>query len=382
MNVNKILHWWGSGGGRSPEELGVLFDKSSFPDIDDYTDFGTATTSIVSNELNISGTGTFSKGIYNDYGYTLLLDFYRKLTFRINTIIATERGIVVGQKDVALGAKEIWAGLDVTSGANRGKCYIWDDAATVLAGPSTALTINVNDVIQYEFERTGWSYELTVTNITTPNSVSVTYNIDPTLNTNIDQYKSVFGISLFGGATTWTVISDYCSSTSWKYPRVCFVGDSKTEGIGVAALTDVYPYLLFSASSQKYTVCAKGNQTTQDILDAMPEIISIAPTKYVLFIGCNDIRTGVALATWQANFASIVSQLAATGAQVIICRPSKEIGLDLSTLDTYIQTYSPTYTVVDLYSGWNTGTMLAADNIHPNSVGQAYIQTQLSSYAP
>lgn len=388
MNVSKFMWFLGSGGLTPPEELGVLFNQATFPNIDNYTAYGTPTTSIVSNELNISGTGTFTKGIYrSSYGYTLLSDFYRKITYRVNTIIATQRGIVVGQVDPTPGtpARNIWAGMNVTTGGTKGYIYMWDQDVTILASSVTGITFAVNDIIQYEFSRSGWTYTLTVTNLTDSpltNNLTINYNVTPTLSGNVQQYQSQFYLSVYGGATTWTVLTDYASSTAWKYANTCFVGDSKTEAIGVADLATAYPASLYSASSKKFVVEAKGNSTTQDILDAMNEILALDAYTYVLFIGCNDVRSGVASGTWQANYASIVSQLAATGARVILCRPAKEIGLDLSGLDTYIQTYSGTYTIIDLYTGWDTGTMLNADNIHPNATGQAYITTQLSSYVP
>lgn len=389
MNIKKLNWFWGSGSSwPAPQALGVLYDQSSFPNLDNYTGYGTPTTSIASNELSLSGTGTFSKGLYQSaYGYTLLCDFYRKTTFRINTIIATQRGFVVGQKDPTPASPEraIFGGLNVTTGGTRGYIYMWDQDVNLLASSGSGLTIAVNDVIQYEFERTNWTYTLTVTNLTNSpltNNLSISYTVTPTTGSSVYQYQSQFTMSFYGGASIWTVLTDYVSSDAWKNANVCFIGDSKTEGIGVTLMSEVYPALLYSASSKKYVVEARGNSTTQDILDAIDEILALNAQTYVLSIGCNDVRAGVAQATYEANYTSIVNQLVGNGSSVILVTPAKESVLNLATLNTFINTFSGTYSIIDIYTGWNTGTMLAADGIHPNTVGQTYIQTQSASLIP
>ena len=42
----------------------------------------------------------------------------------------------------------------------------------------------------------------------------------------------------------------------------------------------------------------------------------LAPKKVLLSIGCNDVRNSIAAGTYEANYASIVSQLVAAGIDV------------------------------------------------------------------
>jgi lysophospholipase L1-like esterase len=103
----------------------------------------------------------------------------------------------------------------------------------------------------------------------------------------------------------------------------------------------------------------------------LPELLNVNPRYVILQIGRNDISLGISAATWQANYANIVNTLNAAGVTVYHQLPLPEVTLNQAALTTYIHAnYSNVLTVPGT---WNTGTDLAADNIHPNASGNSKV---------
>jgi len=127
----------------------------------------------------------------------------------------------------------------------------------------------------------------------------------------------------------------------------------------------------------------EGDRSVETVND-IPYILTFKPKYVVLNIGRNDIGSGVSSATWQANYASIVSQLKAAGCTVIHLLPIPEGGgLDQSALKTYITTTYSGDLMIDPSTGWSS-SYNSTDGVHPNAAGHRYIASLIinSGYIP
>ena len=130
---------------------------------------------------------------------------------------------------------------------------------------------------------------------------------------------------------------------------------------------------------------AGNDEQTADILTAIPEIIARAPKYVILMIGGNDIRYSVAAGTYEANIASIVSQLQAAGITVYLSTyPVENSGVNMTTLNAWIAaTYPSNY--IDVNNGFSqTGSGVPAswlygDTIHPTQLFHNYIAQTIST---
>ena len=154
-----------------------------------------------------------------------------------------------------------------------------------------------------------------------------------------------------------------------------FVGDSKTQGAAASSFYNTYPGILGS-SYENIGIQAGFGDKTQDVLNRIAEIILINPKQVVLSIGSNDQRAGVSQATFEANYASITSQLTSAGIEVIHLSPMYETALNLTAQYTYVSTnYSP---FVDVFYVVQEAGNLSGDGIHPSEAGYKAIASRLN----
>jgi lysophospholipase L1-like esterase len=100
----------------------------------------------------------------------------------------------------------------------------------------------------------------------------------------------------------------------------------------------------------------------------------LAPRRVVMCIGRNDVAAGVAPATRQANYAAMVATWEARGAEVWHLLSIPEAAYPGETaMDTWILATYPAGRIMDPKPGWNAGTMLSTDNVHPTAVGHAHV---------
>lgn len=355
-----------------------LYEQPSWPDYSNWTATG-FTPTVSGGELTVIGAGTFTRYMTQTaYGLTNLNKWTRTLIFRPQTTAAGGHVLLIGiRQGGGYQPRSFQAAMIVGGGALNGKLRFYRDGGQVVDS-SGALTFALNDRIKYVLTRDNWTYTFTVTNLTTPSTVSLTYTVNPASAANPLHWIGYFAIYAFNG--TQIIESDKCESASFNYPRVGFVGDSKTEGMCATNFSTSYPPVFWSTSLTNYNVMAKGQNLTQDILNSINEIIRQKPAYVVLEIGSNDVRSGVATATWQANYTSIRNQLSNAGIKVVHLS-LKEQTTNLSVLATFMAGFSSDI-YVDCFTGWNTGTMLAADGVHPNDTGMAYIASQLNTICP
>lgn len=173
------------------------------------------------------------------------------------------------------------------------------------------------------------------------------------------------------------------TSFSNPNPKILWVGDSKTSGIGANYLSSRSANLCKSLGSM--SVMAGDGDKTSDVLADTAYILahflqSGSQVKYVILnIGRNDISNGVSSAVYEANYDAIVAFFKRHGVIVIHLLPIPEVSLSQTTLTTYITTTYAADAIVDPSIGWVNGTDVCADNVHPSPAGYRLIANQVKA---
>jgi lysophospholipase L1-like esterase len=116
---------------------------------------------------------------------------------------------------------------------------------------------------------------------------------------------------------------------------------------------------------------------TVETVQANAYVTLLKPKTVLLNIGRNDLASGVASATWQANYQSIVANAVAAGANVVHLMPIPETTQDQSTLTAFINATYPSGLKIDVSPAWVNATHLSADGTHPNAAGHTLIKNTI-----
>ncbi len=331
---NGLINGLSNGSLRPHASPGMEFiNQQYFNDINDWSTLNSPTTSVSGGKLTLSGgTNTFTKCLMNTkYGSTNTCNWSQEYIWQIGTISATTDFFGIGvYGDVSFGGRgSIWAGFLVSTTAGiRGQLNIYRGGVSIATG-ATKLTINTGDVVKYTFTRTGQTFTISAYNLTTGSAtVSATVTIVTTVSTNAAVNTGKFAMLTYSG--TAVITSCRVTSTNYNYPKIIFIGDSKTEGFDATTFANNYPNQTMLGSVSAYDIYGKVNSVTADILNVMHELIASKPKYAVLNIGRNN---GMPIdATDKAEYTSIVKQLKDAGIIVIHLLPIPEISLDQSTL--------------------------------------------------
>lgn len=365
----------------------TIYLQNYWTNVNNFTKVGGPTTTFSNGEMTFSGGGnTFGKRMdLTSYGTTNLMYWRITTIFRPQTLTSATDGFAVGiVADNANNPQTLEAVLIISTGVLGGKIRYFKNGSTTNTSTG-ALTYSLNDRILFVVERSGWNYTFTATNITpgAENSISLTATVVPSSPSTSLNTSGKFSIWAVLGSQTFEQYKIEAPSI-YKNCKTVFVGDSKTEGVGVSTLAQSYTSLCFAESVNKYNVVAKSNNLIGECLNAIHEVFDMNPKYVFLNFGSNDLRFSTTTATWQANYKSYANQLRIKGIKVIHIRPPKETTLDVSTLDSFItseSTFRDDY-FVDCNTSFNTSTMLAADGIHPNSTGMSFIASQIKTTVP
>jgi len=350
------------------------YQKSYFTSLSDFTNVGTVSTTISNGQVAItSGSGTYTQ-------YLELINYptdNENVEYEIiYQVTALNAGLGIGKKSFnGWTGNAISAFVQVNTTTNT--CYIINpETPATLATYQLSYITAVNDVLKVRYQQQGNVLNAIVQNLTQNkyDTFQVINQLQYGNNTNLPNasYPTIWSM-----ASGNTLVSMKTFSNTVTHPDVLFVGDSKTVGICAGDKS-----LRFSSLCGSLGLCqnyAGQSDRTAEILACLPEIIALKPKQVILCIGRNDIAAGVATATWQSNLSSIDSQLTAAGITV-----THLVGLLETTPSTVSVTPLTTYCnatftgrVIDCTSSFVVGTMLAADGVHSNQIGNAYIASQI-----
>lgn len=348
------------------EAYGQIYSASTFSGTTGFTNNGTS-VSVVSNTLEfISGAPTVAQTL--DYDYVTALEYWKQEgTFKVLEKDADSYGFGLGINSANTYAQfEVFGRFDMTTGANTGKVLFTNDQNTDIATSTAALTFSVNDVIQLTVERFENVVIVTAKNVTTDaDAVSVQYNYSDFPNQHPYQPNTgKFAILSRGGQFQLSALT--LSSSEVKNAEIMMIGDSKVVGYNVTSQNSRIATLLKN-NIASVVVNAGGSDRTADVLLRTDEIIALAPKRVLLAIGSNDIRSGVAEATYEANYDNIVTTLEAAGITVIHLLPFRELIINQIPLRDHITATYTAAEIIDTYSVL-TNAMIDA-SVHPTTIG-------------
>lgn len=370
--ANKLKFLDALGGG---SELGSLFSATSFTSNSDFTPTGNLTAVPSGGGLQIS---TPTQGVYTQ---RLLLNSqitdlpYWNITATFSLTVGTSSAIAIGTSSINTGDKfdllgsinatSTTAGIFIDTGINGS----FGNQAT-----SSGMTIATGHIVTLSLTRQEEIVTLVAKNANNGTTLSTRFTF---LSTSGAILPNVSQFALYSFGNTNTLLDLSISSSLPSDMPSLLVGDSKVVGYYGASFTANIAGQL-RVLGYNTTQLAGGSEMTSDVLNRIAEVISLSPTVVGLAIGSNDIRAGISSEVWQANYSSIVSQLESAGITVVHILPPKETAINVDPLYNYVNnTYSNNK--IDAYTGFNTGTMLNGDGIHPNALGMNFIVQQINN---
>lgn len=261
----------------------------------------------------------------------------------------------------------------------------FDNALKATTYP-TVLTWVAGNTVRITFTRSFAAMTLAINNITNPNTLNAVQSLSSVFGTPSTE-RACSGltqlfISNWGGTSNKVVGINY-SSTDWKYADILFIGTSKTAGFYCSTKANRFSDLYATATGKAVNNWATSSGTTATYLLQAAEIIEMQPKAVYIEGPCNDVRNAVSEATIEANMNSFISQLRIgiprVKLYIQLCWPELT-AVNFTVLNAYLSTLAAADLVVIPTTGFNTATMLNADNIHINATGNTFIQTLNSTY--
>lgn len=358
MPLNRAMWFLG---GVNPVPFGSIYSKSSWTDLSDFVVNGAVTPTVSGGKISFTG----GAGVYTNSldlvapGYTMLENY--TMTVRIENISNGAAGGAIGTRSYnnnyphsMVGA--LSSGISLSAGSPIG----------VVAGSFSAFTVLDNHTYDLVLQKVGPAITVKAkeTNGTVVATNTRTFSLVNVTEPLLDN-TGRFSIFTFGG--TFNITSIDISTTDFKFGRVAILGDSISQGYGPSTYANGFAQKL-KTNYPSLVLMAGENDYTNHALLHVPQVIAFKPQKVLLEIGVNDVGNSVAPATYQANYASIVSQLQAAGIQVLHLKPYNT-NFSVTTLQNYITT---TYgsAVIDPATG---GAGNFRDGTHYNDTGNTAV---------
>ncbi len=387
--INALIGMVASGLANStPEIIGVVANDNFIQS--NWITKGSGTTWTYNpNSINSVGTaGAFTSIIRYNAWFSMTESFRLTAIHTMNVKDANQVFLMPGIE----AKSEFSSGFGIYAGvwsniANSGTCYLYVIAGALVAQSANgALTLSAGNQIRtiITVSNNGQTITATFQNYTTlGNIVTLTYtNLNNFVYGGTNNLPNIFQPAFANYRGDYTINSWTYEVNDYNNIDLLLIGDSKTEGY----YGGTYPNTiggLWKANNptKKIQVEAASGNVTQDILNCMPEILLIKPTKSILFIGRNDVSNGVLNATWQANYISIVNQLQSIGCvvyhQVHTAEAAGGTGYDV--LINWVIANYPAENVITQPATWNGATDNAADGVHPNTTGSLKIYNKQAS---
>lgn len=267
------------------------------------------------------------------------------------------------------------------SSSGGGNSFITDETGSILVNGGAGPTKSLNDVMEVTLERNDTALVWTARNVTTSSATqTVTYSfpvnhsvILPNVGNWCLMYNSSNG--------TVNVQSIKVESGEVLNPNVLAIGDSKT-AIGFA---DAYVYRWWRLLNSNYPSVVASAGSAEYITDALlkkEELWQYRPEYVILgFIGENDIRDGISLATVAKNAEYLYNSFANGGVSVYwigLPEDSTAGGANLTAYWNFIKARFPN-NYIETWDSLSTGNKLDAiynsgDGIHLNQAGMDKIR--------
>lgn len=342
------------------------YNKASWLNLSDFTTVGAA-ASVVNGAIRIgTAYGSWdtqrlllagSDKIFNDRDATL------EAIVRVRDL--NEYGMAFGFASINgwSGQKHSLAASFSPAGASSTVYPEFEGANTTPVGVGLLPAMAVNDVIKINITTRRSLVTSTYTNLST--GVSTSFSVLK------DKNAGRVGFANLG--TGFDVLSFGYRANYPEYPDTIVIGDSKTAG------TSQDGYISWAdrlRPDRNVRIFAGPGDRTVEAVQCLPNYLGTGATNAVIALIRNDLASGVAAATWKANYQAIVTALRSDGITNIIHLAIPETIQDQSAATTWLDATYPGDSRMYL-PGWVNATHLGADNVHPNSAGSAYIPSQI-----
>lgn len=359
-----------------PGPYGIIYSKNNWTNTADFITNGNTTATLSGSYVNISSAAQDDwNNIIHITGYRTKLEKWRfKLRFKIMAWSGNSYGLGFGLKSANQYVQNDIMGFIQTSNTGNGGLYIVKSGRTIVASGSTALGVALLDVIDVEGIFYDSVFHFTAHNITSGNTASVSFTFASNGSTHVVPNTGNFSLMELGG--THQLQNIEVSSEELTGANIVTIGDSKTIGYFsntfagryAAQLNNIYPAAVINAG---------GADRVTHVLSRQQELLTLAPGKYLLNIGSNDLRFGATMAELQYNYDSLVQKLLATGASVYhIVLPedyTKPLGVNTTALKDWVAATYPLY-YINVWDSMATGNILkgiydTGDGVHINQAG-------------
>ena len=362
-----------------PELIGTIYEKSSWANLDDFSDnTATATPSISGDKIQLTGgNGTFTNSI-DLLRYTCLEKW--KFTARV-TLLSTPASTTFGwgfgiRSYNTTGVRNTVCRYITANTASSGRLFINSGASDALAASTSAPDI-VPPVLNHEYQLTieldRYNMSFTVEDLTVGGSVTLNYTFEsdgasgPALHNT-----GRFAMFSFGGTHRLEYLK--VESAEYKNPKYMLIGDSKSKGYRASDF-DLRFGSLLAANYDEFAVNAGGSDKMDEVTLRLDEITNLCkPEVAILSIGSNDKRQGQGDSSVLTEYDALVSAMTSAGIRVFHIGPIRESSLALEFMYTHI---AATYAAADIVDPGSPG--LDGDGVHPNDAGHAAISTAIIS---
>lgn len=364
----------------------VIYEKSYWTDLSDFTTFGSPGLSVVNGKLvtTAANSGTFVNGFYlkNTSNNDDDLDVEVTFTLSASGVYGFAAGKVASNTiaNIAWGMGAIFNPYNASLQSQL--YYVQTGGAfTQLGTNATGGALTNGGLYKLVYSQRGSRFTSVVMDYNLGAVTTFPTYVPMTACSNVKFPNSDYA-GIWNNGGTYTIQSIRVVSRKPQQPELAVVGDSKTFGCTAGARDLRYGSALSSVGP--VAVYAGSGDTTASVMADLPYILANKPKRVLLNIGRNDLAQGIASATWQANYSSIVSQLKAAGVVVTHLLPIPETAQDQTALKTYITSTFTGDQMIDPSVGWSNTTMLAADGIHPSPGGHAFVASSIlaSGYFP
>lgn len=254
-----------------------------------------------------------------------------------------------------------------------------------IAGSSSALSFSTGDTLMGIIVKDDTLTTIYYINITTNDTVSMTYSHSLTANTNIPLLNNTSQVKMYFLGGTQKVLSWQLSSEQNMFNDL-YVGNSILTGYSTTKLADRFTNKIYESRSG-YTIIGGPGDATTDMLNNLPEIVSYQPKNVFLCIGVNDRLSSVAASTYASRMDSAVRFLKYRNINVYLVSlvpQSVSVSTYNDSLNAIATRNGITYIDITTKLINGSGSMRTAydcgDHIHPNSLGHSIIADIIASY--
>lgn len=345
----------------------VLYEKSSFTndDVADWTTFGYGAVSVVDSKLRVgSNSGTsLPHGVYYNKKTTMMERFRMTVDFTIHEPVAVNtNGLGIGVKSHAQANMEHYCHYEMTTAdQNEGGGNVlirnrYISSKATLNSPVNRLQFAQGDNIRMIFEQKREIVEVTVINGENQVFETYIYPVRPKYLPNI------YSFAFWGFKGLYDVNYIKIESDEIVGADFLFFGDSKLKGY----FADTHPQSTVAQLRETFGSVVNysgGSVRMYNAIDAIDDILELAPKRVVMNMGSNDNRENRPVEDWGADYDLFVSTLEANNIEVIHLLILEETATDVTAYNNRTIATYPNGVI------WDAGTLSLEDGAHLDQTG-------------